>query len=164
MSSDKPKKCSKCAADRYSAICPSCGHEHKRGGARAGAGRTKLEATKAAEQIALASVGIDGRSAGSKAHALWLINQLNSVPTKEESVEVAGWRRFWDSTNAAIALECRRYLHDKAGHRAIQVINHQHDKPTESAADRSLSDRFRQALEKANKRVIEMRAGDYRIT
>jgi hypothetical protein len=147
---EKRKKCSKCGAVRSGATCPKCGHEHKRGGAREGSGQKRTEAPV---EI------IDGRTVTGKDHAQYLIDQLNADydPRKLESIEVAGWRRLWDSLDKRIALETRRYLYDKAKGKAVITVNHLHDKPMEHTVTHTISERFRIAMEKATKRVSDLR-------
>lgn len=121
-----------------------------KGGKRPGAGRKKREAPVEF---------IDGRTVTGKDHAQWLIDQLNGLydPKKLETIEVAGWRRLWDSLDKRIALETRRYLYDKAKGKAVITVNHLHDKPIEHNVTLSLSERFRTAMEKAEKRVSDLR-------
>jgi hypothetical protein len=113
----------------------------KKGGKRAGSGRKKREAPV---QF------IDGRSVTGKDHAQWLLDQLNGdyEPKREETIEVAGWRRLWDSLDKRIALETRRYLYDKAKGKAVITVNHLHDKPIEMHHTFSLSDRIKRARER----------------
>lgn len=122
----------------------------KKGGARPGAGRKRQAAPV---QI------IDGRTVEGKDFAQQLIDRLNAPfdPKKPESLEVAGWRRLWDSLDKRIALECRRYLYDKAKGKAMITVNHLHDKPIEHNVNLNLSDRFRLAMQKAEKRVSDLR-------
>lgn len=67
------------------------------------------------------------------------------------SFEVQGWARLWFT--ASTALDTRKYLYDKAGHQAVKIINHVHDKPIEHTHTHTLSERFRIAMEKAEQRV-----------
>ena len=118
----------------------------QKGGARPGSGRRKREAPV---EI------IDGRTVTGKDHAQYLIDQLNADydPRKLESIEVAGWRRLWDSLDKRIALETRRYLYDKAKGKAVITVNHLHDKPIEHTMTLTVSERLRLAMEKAERRV-----------
>jgi hypothetical protein len=120
--------------------------QKKKGGARPGAGRKRREAPV---EI------IDGRTVTGKDHAQYLIDQLNADfdPKKTDSLEVAGWRRLWDSLDKRIALETRRYLYDKAKGKAVITVNHLHDKPIEHNVTHSLSERFRMEIEKGEERV-----------
>lgn len=122
------------------------GSNKSRGGPRPGAGRKK--------QAAPVQV-IDGRTVSGQQHAQWLIDQLNADfdPKKQESIEVAGWRRLWDSLDKRIALETRRYLYDRAKGKATVTVNHLHDKPIEHNVNLNLSERFRIAMQKAEERV-----------
>lgn len=123
----------------------------KKGGARANSGRKKREAP-----VEL----IDGRTVTGKDHAQLLIDQLNADynPKKPETIEVAGWRRLWDSLDKRIALETRRYLYDKAKGKAVVTVNHLHDKPIEHNHTVNLSERFRIAMQKAEERARNGRA------
>lgn len=122
-----------------------------KGGARPGAGRKKRELIPVQD--------IDGRSLNGQQHAQQLIDKLNAPydPKKPETLEVAGWRRLWDSLDKRIALETRRYLYDKAKGKATVTVNHLHDKPIEHNVTMNLSERFRIAMEKAQKRVSDLR-------
>jgi tRNA U38,U39,U40 pseudouridine synthase TruA len=123
-----------------------------KGGARPGSGRKKATAPVTI---------IDGRTVTGTQHAQWLIDQLNAEfnPKKPETIEVAGWRRLWDSLDKRVALETRRYLYDKAKGKAIITVNHVHDKPIEHNINLSLSERFRIAMQKADERLRNSRAG-----
>jgi hypothetical protein len=50
-----------------------------------------------------------------------------------------------------------RYLEDRAYGRPMDTVNHLHDKPLEVNATLNLSERFRIAMEKATKRVSDLR-------
>lgn len=104
---------------------------------------------------------IDGRTVTGKDYAQTLIDQLNAPfdPKKPESLEVSGWRRLWDSLDKRIALETRRYLYDKAKGKAVITVNHLHDKPMEMNVTMRLSERFRLAMERADERARNGRAG-----
>jgi hypothetical protein len=171
----------------------------KKGGKRQGAGRKKSEARIVAEVAAVASPDLDGRSPGGKAHAAWLIEQLNAIdpemmrtldygvssePIKvpkdaddelrahlerEElrrrellaakrialkrwnklSFEIRSWARHWFSHSEA--LETKKYLHDKAGHQAVRVINHVHDKPIDVNLNVSMAQLVREVRERKEK-------------
>lgn len=117
-----------------------------RGGSRPGAGRKKTE-------IAPVTL-IDGRTVSGQQHAQWLIDRLNApFDPKKDTLELAGWRRLWDSLDKRIALECRRYLYDKARGKATITVNHLHDKPQELNVNLNLSERFRLAMQRAEERV-----------
>lgn len=105
-----------------------------KGGARAGAGRKpkpKIEP-------------VSDRNAAAK-----LIESLNSIPDKLDDPEVAGWRGLWDSLNAGIRLDTRKYLYDKRDGKAVHTVNHLHDKPIEMNVTVTLSE----AIQKARKRA-----------
>ena len=104
--------------------------------------------------LAQAQAHIDGRSTIGRTRAGQLIEALNALPPKNgDTIEVAGWRRFWDSMNQAVALEVRKWLYDKADGKAVQTVNHVHDKPLEHNVNHTISDRFRIAMQKAEDRV-----------
>lgn len=111
------------------------GAKKGRGGPRAGAGRKKREAPV---QI------IDGRTVSGQQHAQWLLDRLNNFDPDKETDELAGWRRLWDSMDKRIALECRRYLYDKAKGKATITVNHLHDKPIEMNVNLSMAQIVRQ--------------------
>jgi hypothetical protein len=71
------------------------------------------------------------------------------------SYEVQGWAQIWFHHDTRIKLEARKYLHDKAGHQAVRVINHVHDKPIEMNVNLTLRERWKLALEKAEQRVSQ---------
>ena len=122
-----------------------------KGGARPGAGRKKRESPV---EI------IDGRTVTGQQHAQWLIDQLNApFNPKKDTLELAGWRRLWDSLDKRIALETRRYLYDRAKGKATITVNHLHDKPIEHNVNVNLSERFRIAMQKAEERARNGRAG-----
>lgn len=123
----------------------------KRGGSRPGAGRKKTEVTP----VTL----IDGRTVSGQQHAQYLIDELNAPfnPKKPESLELAGWRRLWDSLDKRIALETRRYLYDRAKGKATITVNHLHDKPVEHNHTFNLSERFRMAIAKGEERARNLR-------
>ncbi len=119
-------------------------------------GRPPKIAPADAQAVVIAQVQahIDGRSNAGRTRAGSLIEALNTLPPKNgDSIEVAGWRRFWDSTNQAVALEVRKWLYDKADGKAVQTVNHVHDKPTGATDSKPLSDRFRIAMQKGEERV-----------
>ncbi len=81
-------------------------------------------------------------------------------PPEGDSIEVAGWRRFWDSMDQRVALECRRWLYDKADGKAVQTVNHLHDKPIDVNMKLSLGEGMRIAMEKAEQRVLSPGRGN----
>lgn len=115
-----------------------------RGGSGRGQGRKKREAPP--EKL-------DGRSRSGQNRAGELLTALNSLPPKKgDTIEVAGWRRFWDSMDHHIALDARKYLYDKDGGKAIQTVNHLHDKPIEHNHTVSIRGTLEKALQRALKR------------
>ena len=118
---------------------------HGRGGGGRGQGRKKRELATPEK--------LDGRTLTGQNRAGKLLEALNSLPPKKgDSIEVAGWRRFWDSMNQAIALDARKYLYDKDGGKAIQTVNHLHDKPIEHNHTVSIRGTLEKALQRALKR------------
>lgn len=71
------------------------------------------------------------------------------------SYEVQGWAVLWFA--ARTALESRKYLYDRAKGKAMITVNHLHDKPLEMTVNHTISERFRIAMEKADKRVRDGR-------
>jgi hypothetical protein len=71
------------------------------------------------------------------------------------SFEVQGWALLWFAVRTA--LETRKYLYDKAKGKAVITVNHLHDKPIEHNVTYTLGERFRIAMEKAEKRVRDGR-------
>lgn len=76
-----------------------------------------------------------------------LIHALHHFSPKE-SLEVAGWRRFWDSLNQDIALNARKYLYDKRDGQAVRTINHLHDKPIDMNVTISIAEIVRKVRER----------------
>jgi hypothetical protein len=85
----------------------------------------------------------------------WKLKQAATRKFRRLSFEVQGWAPLWFSSRTA--LETRKYLHDKSEGKAVQTLNHLHDKPQEHLVTLNLSDRFRIAMEKATKRVSDLR-------
>lgn len=56
----------------------------------------------------------------------WTLKKAAQRAWRKLTREVQGWARIWFGPQG---FECRRYLYDKAGHKAVQIINHVHDKP-----------------------------------
>ncbi len=115
--------------------------DKKRGGSRPGAGRKKTEVTP----VTL----IDGRTVNGQQHAQWIIDRLNApYDPKKDSLELAGWRRLWDSLDKRIALETRRYLYDRAKGKATITVNHLHDKPIEMNVNVSMAEIVREVRQR----------------
>jgi hypothetical protein len=81
----------------------------------------------------------------------------NSADAKfsELRYEVQGWALLWFGSRTA--LETRKYLYDRAKGKAVITVNHLHDKPMQHEVTLNLSERFRIAMEKAQKRVSDLR-------
>jgi len=86
-----------------------------------------------------------------------IIDALNALPSDKEPIEIAGWRGLWDNPAADIRLRARIFLYDKRDGRSVHTVNHLHDKPLEHTVTLNLSERFRIAMEKASKRVSDLR-------
>lgn len=85
----------------------------------------------------------------------WKSKQAATRKFRRLSFELQGWAPLW--FYARTALDCRKYLHDKAEGKAMQTLNHLHDKPMEHTVTHTLSERFRIAMEKGTKRVCDLR-------
>lgn len=77
----------------------------------------------------------------------------SSAPPTWESLppEIRTWAPHWHSPTQG--LDCKKYLYDKRDGKAVHTVNHLHDKPLEMTVTHTLSERFRLAMEKAEKRV-----------
>jgi hypothetical protein len=115
--------------------------KNKRGGKRPNAGRKKREITPPEP--------IDGRTIKGRIRSGELIEKLNALPPKEgDPIDVAGWRRFWDSLDQRIALDTRKYLHNQHEGEPVKTINHVHDKPIDLNVNVSMADVVRQVRER----------------
>jgi hypothetical protein len=116
----------------------------KRGGARTGAGRKKRETP----------AKIDARSTEGQNRASRIIAALNQEPNpkKPDSYEIKKFRAI-DDASVGDSLDLRKWLYDKADGKAVQTINHLHDKPIEVNATLSLGEGMRIAMEKAEQRL-----------
>lgn len=130
----------------------------KKGGARPGAGRRKKE--KPAD--------LDARSAAGKKRITRIIEALNKAPklvklpdgTKvhvDEDYEISQFRKI-DDAGVRESLDLRKWLYDKEDGKAVQTINHLHDKPIEMNVNLSLGERMRSAMQKADERVRSRRS------
>lgn len=63
------------------------------------------------------------------------------------------WHRDKNGALTPMAADNRRYLTDKRDGKAVHHVNHMHDKPLELNVMHSISEKLRQAMEKAEKRV-----------
>lgn len=87
--------------------------------------------------------------------ARWKLKQAAIRKFRRLSFELQGWAPLWFYPRTA--LETRKYLHDKSEGKAVQTLNHLHDKPQEHFVTLNLSERFRIAMDKAAKRVCDLR-------
>lgn len=55
--------------------------------------------------------------------------------------------------NQAVAFDVRKWMYDKADGKAVQTINHVHDKPLQVQATLTLGEGMKLAMEKAEQRV-----------
>lgn len=85
----------------------------------------------------------------------WEIQQAAIREFRKLSYELQGWAPLWFSPRTS--LEARKYLHDKSEGKAIQTVNHLHDKPLELNVTHSLSERFKIEMQKADQRVRDRR-------
>lgn len=109
-----------------------------RGGARPGAGRKPKPKLPKVD---------------TKNRAIELLEALNRPAKPSDSYEIQAWRVLTEANDLRIRLDARTRLDDKAFGKAVHTVNHLHDKPIEMNVTHSLSERFRIAMEKAEKRV-----------
>lgn len=77
---------------------------------------------------------------------------LNAAPIPDKAI--MGPYSVWRGNVSIIPLvNVLRYLEDRAYGRPMDTVNHLHDKPLEMNVNLKLSERFRIAMEKADKRV-----------
>jgi hypothetical protein len=109
----------------------------KRGGARPNSGpKAKPKAP-----------GIRDKSAAAR-----ILDALNRPAHSGDAYEIQRFRAI-DNAGVSTSLDLRKYLYDKRDGKAVHTVNHLHDKPLEMNVTHSLSERFRIAMEKAEKRV-----------
>ncbi len=121
---------------------PSQDAKKKRGGARAGAGRRKLKPEAIAD--------------GDKNFATRVLARIGQP----------GWRDYADITKVTSSEDYALHLLattagydqfnkllDRRYGKPVQTVNHLHDKPLEMTVTHTISERFRIAMEKAEKRV-----------
>ena len=129
------------------------------GGKRPGAGRKKQErptnasvaarvlAQAKAEQIWLSMIDLERRRLG--------LNKDGALSEKEKGAITAGDYR--GNFSIIPLTNLLRYLEDRAYGRPVDTVNHLHDKPIEHNVNLNLSERFRIAMERADKRVSDLR-------
>lgn len=81
----------------------------------------------------------------------WKLKQTAIRNYRKLTFEIQGWAPLWFCSRTA--LETRKYLHDKSEGKAIQTLNHLHDKPQEHLVTISLGEGMRLAMQKAEQRV-----------
>lgn len=132
----------------------SAEEKKKKGGARPGAGRRKKEKP----------VDLDARSAAGKKRITRIIEALNQAPkivklpdgTKvhvDDDYEISQFRKI-DDAGVRESLDLRKWLYDKEDGKAVQTVNHLHDKPIEHNVTMSLGEGMRLAMKKADLRVL----------
>ena len=129
------------------------------GGKRAGAGRKKAErptnanvasrvlAQAKAEQLWLSMIELERRRLG--------LNKDGTLSEREKGAISEGDYR--GNFSIIPLTNLLRYLEDRAYGRPVDTVNHLHDKPLEMNVTHNLSERFRIAMEKAEKRVSDLR-------
>lgn len=127
--------------DSNSAKSQSDKPKKKRGGARPGSGRKK-------KLLHSAPTNPDARGYAGQTKAAEIRDALNKPPALDEPYEIQRFRAI-DMAGVRESLELRKWLYDKADGKAIQTVNHVHDKPIEMNVTVSLAE----AIQKARKRV-----------
>lgn len=123
--------------------------QSKRGGARPGAGRKPKPAVL---------------PVGDKDHAAQILAKIwgprphpvPSDPKDDCHCEFCWW---WDRAHSGRKEDNAMIwrLYEKVYGKAVHTVNHLHDKPLDVNVHHSISERFRIALEKGDKRVHELR-------
>ncbi len=90
---------------------------------------------------------VQDRSAAAK-----MLEALNRPADSKDTYEIKMWRAI-DNEGPRESLDLRKYLYDKRDGKAVHTVNHLHDKPIEHTVTHTLSERFKIAMEKAEKRV-----------
>jgi hypothetical protein len=129
------------------------------GGKRPGAGRKKAErptnanvaarvlAQAKAEQLWLSMIDLERRRLG--------LNKDGTLSEREKGAITDG--EYRGNFSIIPLTNLLRYLEDRAYGRPVDTVNHLHDKPIEHNLNLNLSERFRIAMEKASKRVSDLR-------
>lgn len=110
-----------------------------RGGARAGAGRKKKP------QVPTSAV-----SAAEQRRSKMIYAALTREPSDKDSFEIKKWREI---VNADPSYLWKMFEHSEG--RAVHTVNHLHDKPIDLNVNLKLSERYRIAMAKAEKRVAD---------
>jgi len=84
-----------------------------------------------------------------------IIDALNR-PADNDSYEIQRFRAI-DNAGPRESSDLRKWLYDKRDGKAVHTVNHLHDKPIEHSITLNLSERFRIAMQKAEKRVSDLR-------
>lgn len=111
------------------------------GGSRPGAGRKKKERLP---------------NVGDKSAAARILEALNRPAHSSDSYETQCFRAI-DNAGPRESADLRKWLYDKRDGKAVHTVNHLHDKPQEHLVTLNLSERLRIAMEKATKRVSDLR-------
>src|SRR5579859_1251483 len=133
-------------ADCKCGNCPRIGRPKQERPTNANVAARVLAQAKA-EQLWLSMIDLERRRLG-----------LNKDGTLSEAEKGAISEGDYQGKFSIIPLtNLLRYLEDRAYGRPVDTVNHLHDKPIEHNVNLNLSERFRIAMEKAEKRVSDLR-------
>jgi len=108
---------------------------------------SRVLAQAKAEQLWLSMIDLERRRLG--------LNKDGSLSEKEKGA-ITG-PDYQGRFSIIPLINLLHYLEDRAFGKAVQTVNHLHDKPIEHNVTMNLSERFRIAMEKAQKRVSDLR-------
>lgn len=115
-----------------------------RGGKRQNAGRKRKEPVPEQVNKQLATEILTGLGKDLK-HP--------KVADKECTCELCKWRGILDAADARLRFDALKYLTDRRDGKAVQTVNHLHDKPIDVNMNITLGERMKSAMEKAEQRV-----------
>lgn len=92
-----------------------------------------------------------GRKAKAKAD-LPTVNKTVAAEILAKADEVEAWLELLNAPDLRLRFDVRKYLTDKRDGKAVQTINHLHDKPIEVNHTFSIAEKLREARERATKR------------
>lgn len=95
-------------------------------------------------------------NAGRKAKAktdLPTVNKTIAAEVLAKENEIEAWLELLKAPDTRLRFDVRKYLTDKRDGKAVQTINHLHDKPIEMNVNLSLGERMKSAMEKAEQRL-----------
>jgi hypothetical protein len=125
-----------------------------RGGKRPGAGAPKRKP----EVLPIADKKIASQVLDSLGAKDWKHAQPDKDGKGGCECEVCYWRALITlSYDGRLRFDVLKYLTDRRDGKAVQTVNHLHDKPIEMNVTHSLGERFRIAMEKAEERVRNKR-------